>query len=665
VTTTPAISDVIWTPTQELVESCALTRFMRRVSVIAGRTFADYEELHAWSVAQPEIFWREALEFLEIRSSGSPAPTYGAEDGPTPLARRWFPNLSLNFADNLLATPDEQLAIVSWTEELLKRHVTFGELRRAVSSVVEFFSQIGVVSGDRVFGYLPNIPEAIAAMLGAAKLGATWSSCGTDYKVDGVIARLERVKPEVLVMARSYRWRGEVVSLSGALEEIVARVPSIKAVLLVDYLRDGTAGVPLAGSLEMAKYHELPPPSGPWQPGPLYPFSHPLYILFSSGTTGMPKGIVHGAGNVLLEHKKEHVLHSDIRPGDRFFYQTSTSWMMWNWLTSGLAAGATVVLYDGDALREEGQILWRLAQEERITHFGTAAAYLGELAARQLEPGKMFTLSPLRAIFSTGSALAPHLFDFVQRAIKPVWLQSISGGTDIVGCFGLGCPLKPVVRGEVQSKSLGYDVKVFNEAGKPTVGEQGELVCVQPAPSMPIYFLDDPRGESYRSAYFAEFPGMWRHGDFIEETSEGGLIFGGRSDATLKPGGVRVATADIYAVLLRVQRVQQSMAVGYTPSGATTERIVLFVVLAAGDSLDLPLEEQIRSELKRSNTFFVPALIIQAPDLPRTTNNKLAELTVKRILAGQDPGNISALANPGCLEFYVGAAGQIKARGSL
>jgi acetoacetyl-CoA synthetase len=496
-------------------------------------------------------------------------------------------------------------------------------------------------------------------MLGAAKLGATWSSCGTDYKVEGVITRLERVKPKVLVAATSYLWRGEVVSLIPALENIAARVPSIQAVLFVDYLGHGAEQVLFADSLIVSNYHALSAPQGPWQPGPHFPFSHPLYILFSSGTTGVPKAIVHGAGNTLLEHKKEHILHSDIRPGDRFFYQTSTSWMMWNWLVSGLASGATIVMYDGDPFREDGQILWRLAEEERVTHFGTAAAYLGELATRRIEPGKKFSLPELRSVFSTGSALASHLFDYVQRSIKPLWLQSISGGTDIVGCFGLGCPILPVYRGEVQCKSLGYDVAVFNAQGQRVVNEQGELVCANPAPSMPLYFLDDPDGKSYQAAYFADFPRVWRHGDFVSETTSGGLVFGGRSDATLKPGGVRVATADLYSALSRVSQVQQALVVGYSPPGGKAEKIVLFVVLAEGLELTAGLQAEIREELKRSNSFFVPALILQAPDVPRTPNNKLAELTVKRILHGQDPGNTAALVNPGCVEFFLSVARQM------
>jgi acetoacetyl-CoA synthetase len=378
--------------------------------------------------------------------------------------------------------------------------------------------------------------------------------------------------------------------------------------------------------------------------------------MFSSGTTGKPKGIVHGAGGTLLEHKKELVLHADVRPGDRVFYQTSTSWMMWNWLASALACDATVLMYDGDSMAHDGMILWQMARDERVTHFGTSAAYIGEIEKRGIHPTRDFSLDDLRAIFSTGSTLFPSSFDYVREKIKPLWLQSISGGTDILGCFGLGCPLKPVIRGEVQCKSLGYDVRVLDASGRRVIGEQGELVCASPAPSMPVHFLDDPDGEAYRQAYFSDFPGVWRHGDFVEETPEGGLIFGGRSDATLKPGGVRVATADIYAALQRIPEIAGALAVGYTPAHAAAEKIVLFVVLKGETVLTADVENTIRSELKRSNAFYVPALVLQAPELPRTTNNKLAELSVKKILKGEEPGNASALANPDSLKYFTSKA---------
>ncbi len=646
----------MWSPPASLRAECAVSRFIKVLEARGYGSFATYEELHSWSVAHAQTFWKEVVEFVGIHGEGSLDPLWDPGDGPTPLAKRWFPSFKINFAENLLESADDSTAITAWSEGRLARKITRSELKDLSLSLAEHLKGIGVGSSDRIFAYLPNIPEAVVCMLGSAAVGATWASCGTDYQVDGLLARLGRVQPKVFIAALTYLWRGKEVDASQTIIEVVRQVPSIQHVILVDYLGGGDACNLRAAQLKVGwadLVTILAAKSAPLQLEK-FSFSHPLYIMFSSGTTGKPKGIVHGAGGTLLEHKKEHILHSDVRPGDVLFYQTSTSWMMWNWLISGLAAQATIALYDGDPLLEEGTILWRMAEQERFTHFGTSAAFLGAIEKQGVRPGEKFALQALRAILSTGSTLYPSQFDYIRSAIKPLWIQSISGGTDIIGCFGLGMPLKPVVRGEVQAKSLGYDVCVYNLKGERIVGEEGELICANPAPSMPVCFLDDPSGEAYRAAYFSEYPAVWRHGDFLEEGFDGGLLFLGRSDATLKPAGVRVATADIYGALLKVPAVQQALAVGYLPPGVTSEKVVLFVVLGAGASLTDELRAEIRETLRRSNAFYVPAVIIQAPEVPRTSNNKLSELSVKRLLKGEDPGNASALANPAALEFFKG-----------
>lgn len=634
-----------------------MARLMREVEASEGITLPDYAALHRFSVAQPARFWKRAAEFLGIAFHGSLEPLFGAGEGPTPLAKSWFPGARLSFTENLLRGSNERGAIVSWSESGLKRRLTLGQVRGAAGALQRHLRSIGVTSGDRVFAYLPNIPESVVCMSAAASIGAAWASSGTDYQLQGLLVRAERVKPRVLVAARSFAWRGGVTRLDETVAGLVAQVPSIEHVILVDYLEPRAQGeLRVRQGVTVSSYEEIVAHPVPLDTATLFPFGHPLYLMFSSGTTGKPKGIVHGAGGTLLEHKKEMILHGDVRPGDRVFYQTSTSWMMWNWLVSALACDATVVMYDGDPMLEDGMVLWRLAEEERVTHFGTSAAFLGALEKQGRAPSERFALQDLRALMSTGSTLYPQQFDYIQRSIKPLWIQSISGGTDIIGCFGIGCPLKPVVRGEVQCKSLGYDVQVFGADGKRTVGEEGELVCSSPAPSMPVSFLDDPSGEQYRAAYFAEYGTVWRHGDLVRETDDGGLVFLGRSDATLKPSGVRVATADLYAALQGNSRVVTSLAVGYTAPGETSEKIVLFVVLAPGALLDEVLRREITATLRASNAFFVPAAIIQAPDVPRTANNKLSELSVKRILRGDDPGNRGALANPESLEFFEGEA---------
>ncbi|MEN9846559.1 MAG: hypothetical protein RIS36_1706 [Pseudomonadota bacterium] len=633
---------------------CSLRRFLDRLQRQGIGPFSRFEDLHHWSVREPQAFWREVLALVDVKGVGDSQRVWGAEEGPTPLAKRWFPDFHLNFAENLLRAPSDAIAITAWSEDRIRRLITRRELREMTLSVAQHLRSQGIQPEDRVFAFLPNIPEAVICMLGATAIGATWASCGTDYQVDGLLQRLGRVRPKVFIAPMAYLWRGKEVDVTSIIDEVVRNTPSIQHVIVVDYLGIGRDGTTVSMTPSRESLSAILARSAGTVNLPTFSFSHPLYIMFSSGTTGKPKGIVHGAGGTLLEHKKEQVLHSDIRAGDVIFYQTSTSWMMWNWLVSGLAADATIALYDGDPLIEQGSILWRMAEAEKFTLFGTSAAFLGASEKMGVRPRDTFPLESLRALLSTGSTLYPSQFDYIIDAIKPLWIQSISGGTDIIGCFGLGTPLKPVVRGEVQCKSLGYDVRVFNASGESVVGEEGELMCVNPAPSMPIYFLDDTSGEAYRAAYFSEYPGVWRHGDFLVETKDGSLIFLGRSDATLKPAGVRVATADIYAALHKVPAVREALAVGYVPPGATSERVVLFVVLASGETMTEELSQEIRETLRRSNAFYVPAVIVQAPEVPRTSNNKLSELSVKRILKGEDAGNSSALANPDSLEFFKG-----------
>jgi len=539
-------------------------------------------------------------------------------------------------------------AIIFHGEDGTRRELSRDELHQEVARVAAGLRRAGVGPGDRVAGYLPNCPETVIAMLAAASLGAVWSSCSPDFGVQGVLDRFGQIAPKVLFISDGYRYNGRVFDMRGTVAGILERLPAVEQCVVVPFVEGDPAidAVPRG-----VRYADFGQDADGIEFAPL-PFDHPLYIMYSSGTTGTPKCIVHGAGGTLIQQMKEHVLHVDLKPGDRIFYFTTCGWMMWNWLVAGLACGATLVLYDGSPFHPDGGRLWRMAAQERLTVFGTSAKYIAALEKADLHPGRDHDLSALRTVLSTGSPLAPASFDYVYREIgDDLLLASISGGTDILGCFAGGCPLRPVWRGELQCRMLGMAVEVWDEDGTPLVGEKGELVCTQPFPSMPVGFWNDESGEKYHDAYFARFPGVWAHGDFAELTEHDGVIIHGRSDAVLNPGGVRIGTAEIYRQVEKIDEVLESIAIGQDWDDDV--RVVLFVVLRPGVELDEALEERIRRVIRQNATpRHVPAKILAVQDIPRTISGKITELAVRSVVHGEKVRNTDALANPEALEYF-------------
>lgn len=640
----------IWRPSPERIAAANLTRFMRSVSAKRGLALARYEEVHAWSIQRPEEFWTDLAGFAGVRADWGNSPVL---EHPRQMpGARFFPAARLNFADNLLKFADEHPAIVFQNERGMRRELSYQALRAEVGRIAAGLRTLGVAPGDRVAGYLPNLPETIIAMLAAASLGAIWSSCSPDFGTPGVLERFGQIAPKVLFTADGTFYAGKTADSLSAVAEVLEKLPGIEHVVVVGYTTPEPdlrrLGLAAARASHWRTFGEA---GAPLQPI-LLPFNHPLYILFSSGTTGPPKCIVHGAGGTLLQHQKEHLLHTDVQRSDRLFYFTTCGWMMWNWLASALACGTTLVLYDGSPFHPDPSALWKLAQAHRISLFGTSAKYLATLQKDGRTPAQEADLSALRTILSTGSPLLPEGFDYVYRAIKAdVALASISGGTDIVSCFALGCPLRPVYRGELQCRGLGMAVEIFDEAGHPVQGERGELVCTAPFPSMPVGFWNDPDGSRYRAAYFERFPGVWHHGDFATLTQHDGLIIHGRSDALLKPGGVRIGTAEIYSAVESLEEVLEALAVGQDWQGDV--RVVLFVRLRPGLVLDEALKSRIRERIRAHSTpRHVPAKIIAVPDIPRTLSGKLTELAVRQVIHGQPVKNLDSLANPGALEHF-------------
>jgi acetoacetyl-CoA synthetase len=621
----------------------------------------DYSSLNRWSIDCPSAFWPEVWRFCGVvadeRQGQLPwdEVVVGLDRMAPPdpkLGPRWFTGARLNFAENLLRYKDERPAIVFWNERGRQSLLTFAELALQVNRVAAALRDHGIVAGDRVAGFLPNMPEAVIAMLATASLGAIWSSCSPDFGANGVIDRFGQIRPRVLFCADGYGYAGKEIDSLSRVREVRERIREIERVVVAPYLttRPDLGGIPDAIPWDDFVAGDQPPRSSA-APLPRFPFDHPLYILYSSGTTGLPKCMVHGAGGTLLQHMKELALHTDITREDRVFYFTTCGWMMWNWLVSSLAVGATIVLYDGAPLAPK-TILWDMVEHEGVTVFGTSAKYLALAEKEGLIPGETHDVSSLRAVLSTGSPLAGHSYDYVYRAIKPdVHLASISGGTDIVSCFALGNPIAPVWRGELQTRGLGMAVDVFDESGVPVREKEGELVCTRPFPSMPTSFWNDPEGSKYRSAYFEHFPGVWRHGDWARVTPHDGLVILGRSDATLNPGGVRIGTAEIYRQVEQLPEVLESLVVGQEWEGDV--RIVLFVRLRDGYRLDDALVQRIRARIREyASPHHVPRKILQVADIPRTISGKITELAVRDVIHGRRVANADAMANPQALELF-------------
>jgi len=645
----PVSAAPIWQPSPERVAAANLTAFMRQAGERWGRRFDDYAGLHRWSVEHPEEFWVSVWEAGEVR--GEMGRTVVVDGDKMPGAK-WFPEARLNFAQNLLRARDDGTALTFWGEDKLMRRMGRGDLYRRVARLAAAMREDGIVAGDRIAAYMPNMPETIITMLAAASIGAIFTSASPDFGVQGVLDRFGQVEPKLLFTVDGYYYNGKTIDLLDKVAAIVEQLPSLKRTVVARYVRgEGHDLSKIRDGVMLRSYvdeHRIVVDIDFEQ----LPFDHPLYIMYSSGTTGVPKCIVHGAGGALLQHLKEHRLQCDVKPGDKLFYFTTCGWMMWNWLATGLASGATLMLYDGSPFVGRGNILFDYAVAEGMTHFGTSAKFIDAIAKIELKPRETHDLKKLRAVMSTGSPLVPEGFDYVYASIKDdVQLASISGGTDIISCFVGGNAIGPVYRGEIQCAGLGMATDVVDENGQPIVGEKGELVCSKSFPVMPIGFWNDADGAKYRAAYFERFPGIWCHGDFAERTTHGGFIIYGRSDATLNPGGVRIGTAEIYRQVEKLPEVVEALVIGQ--EWEQDVRVVLFVKLLDGLALDETLIKRIKETIRADTTpRHVPAKVVQVQDIPRTKSGKIVELAVRNVVHGAPVKNVEALANPEALEYF-------------
>ena len=650
---------LFWQPSENDLSVSNMAKFMRYVNDQHGKDFVDYDQLYQWSIDHIADFWMSIWHFCEV--VGEPGNRVLINENQM-LASEFFPDAKLNFAQNLLryATGNkpsgaDQDAIIFRGEDQVKRRISKSELYALVSQTAQALSSAGVKEGDRIVAYMPNMPETIVAMLAAASLGAIWSSCSPDFGEQGLLDRFEQVAPKVLIAADGYFYNGKTIDNIEKIASVAEQLSTLEAVVIVPYIETEQALPVMENSV--AKVTRFADFIQPFKPTDIdfkqLPFAHPLYILFSSGTTGKPKCIVHSAGGTLLQHLKEHQLHTDIRPGDRLFYFTTCAWMMWNWLVSGLASGATLLLYDGSPFYPNGNVLWDYADEEAMTQFGTSAKYIEAMAKQAVHPIETHQLQHLRMMTSTGSPLHSESFSFVHQHIKDgLYLGSISGGTDIVSCFVLGNPIKPIVQGEIPCRGLGMAVDVWDEQGNSVIGKKGEMVCTKPFVSMPIYFWGDSNNKKYRSAYFSTYPNVWIQGDMAEITVNQGMVIYGRSDAILNPGGVRIGTAEIYRQIEPMPEILRSLVIGQ--QWQNDVRVVLFVVLNQGVTLNDGLIKKIKSCIRQgASPRHVPAMVLPVADIPETKSGKITEILVRDVIHGKVVGNRGALRNPEALDLFI------------